>query len=368
MLFRSSYSFGPMPWVPGDLEEWKSMCPGQDYGAKKLVFQPKPPREQKRQVTSQVTGTLESIVQKTLRGDELPEVFAHDGGGVVVQCSGPASDPDTVLALKIGGQGFAPGTVAGVVRESVIMETVHARCAELAASSGGSATAPDWLPQLWEGQVLGDWLSSSAAELGELVPAHSKCHLFVQHGLLPLAQTNRSSLRPCTAAAGHGQVTCARRLRSGSNSVGHSKAETPLYQPFRSSVLGLAAHWQKGGQHVQFMKPEKGGLLLGAWTSQERRAICIQLMRAVGHLHMCGLIHRDLKESNFLVVKEAPGARPCRIDPSRQARENVVCLQQKRWTRDRSRALIFFLAAQEMTLLLAMLATTPLMVAKDLTV
>jgi hypothetical protein len=30
-------------------------------------------------------------------------------------------------------------------------------------------------------------------------------------------------------------------------------------------------------------------------------------MRAVGHLHMCGLIHRDLKESNFLVVKEAQG-------------------------------------------------------------
>ncbi len=68
-------------------------------------------------------------------------------------------------------------------------------------------------------------------------------------------------------------------------------------------VLGMCTTWVNG-EHVRW----KAGTmeLWGDWTDRKRLCVCTSLLKAVSFMHGCGVVLRDVKETNYYVVQVGP--------------------------------------------------------------
>lgn len=75
------------------------------------------------------------------------------------------------------------------------------------------------------------------------------------------------------------------------------------------SALGLVTSWVARGQHVSYDSVFR--CLMEHWSGAQTQEVAMSLLEGVSFLHDAGVVHRDLKEANFLVVQET-GAK-CRV-------------------------------------------------------
>lgn len=319
-------SMGPMPWVPGDAQAWaglnlkaklggpehswsssqgpvrraksakpsvKGVLPGPvpQAGDRAEPVKKKSTGQAQRTLTGKVSE-LEEVVRAISQGDDPSAVTAHDGGGVVLKCragrvgaaagAGGAHMRSQLVALKVGGKGFEPGTAGAIVRESVIMQGILARWRKHREPDRQAAARMAWMPALWTGEMPrlaggGRWK--------------------VEDGLLPLRLARGAHRPPDRTVTGSG------RPGRGAGPHSHPRVDGCLQseEDQRSTVLGIAMEWQEGA-HVCFDKMRRR-TLLGPWTSKDRAQISISLMDALAEMHQVGFVHRDLKETNYIVRK-----------------------------------------------------------------
>lgn len=75
------------------------------------------------------------------------------------------------------------------------------------------------------------------------------------------------------------------------------------WQVVHCRVLAMCTTWVEG-EHVRYDPDTRE--LLGNWSERKRWCVCSMLVKAVSWLHTCGVVHRDLKEGNYMIQQVGP--------------------------------------------------------------
>ena len=211
---------------------------------------------------------------KGIRAGRMPVAYAHHGGGRVLQVVTPAC---------VGGSG--PGLYPGPGKLPVLKLALKIQGDRPSTQENGKRRqAP--------GGVLREALMNEALQkIWQRKQGAREC---VWGGACPwfpaLYRTNASGAPPSERVDMEGKIVC---LDDGVKGWGTVPCK----------VLGMCTMWVKG-EHVRWNADTRE--LLGDWTDRKRLCVCTSLLKAVSFMHGCGVVLRDVKETNYYIEQVGP--------------------------------------------------------------